>query len=102
MSIQKNFVPLHYNKTIGDKIMALRDYQKQICQAVYGKSNYAGSNVVVRTEDNVTKVYFYGNRIAVVNHNTKTAEYDNCGYNNACTTARINAVKLACEELGYK
>lgn len=80
--------------------MALRDYQKQIYQAVYQKSNWAGSNVVIRTEDNITKVYFYGNRIAVVNHDTKTAEYDNCGYNNACTTARINAVKLACKELG--
>jgi hypothetical protein len=81
--------------------MAFRSYQESIYYAVYGKSNWAGSNVVVRTEDNITKVYFYGNRIAVVNHNTKTAEFDNCGYDNACTTARINAVKAACDELEY-
>jgi hypothetical protein len=82
--------------------MALRDYQKQICQAVFNKRDWAGSNVVVNTTDNVTSVYFYGNKIAEVNHTAKTATYDNCGYNNACTTARINAVKIACEELGYK
>jgi hypothetical protein len=82
--------------------MAFRSYQESIYNAVINKKNWGGSNVVVLTEDNITKVYFYGNRIAVVNHNTKTAEYDNCGYNNACTTARINAVKAACEELGYK
>lgn len=81
--------------------MAFRGYQESICQAVYGKSNWAGSNVVVRTDDNITKVYYYGNKIAVVNHTTKTATYDNCGYNNACTNARINAVKAACDELGY-
>ena len=82
--------------------MALRDYQKQICQAVFNKGNWVGSNVIVKTTDSFTSVYFYGNKIAEVNHTTKTATYDNCGYNNACTTARINAVKLACKELGYK
>jgi len=82
--------------------MAFRSYQQSIYDAVINKKNWGGSNVVVLTEDNITKVYFYGNKIAVVNHTTKTATYDNCGYNNACTNARINAVKAACEELGYK
>jgi len=81
--------------------MAFRSYQQSIYDAVINKKNWGGSNVVVLTEDNITKVYFYGNKIAVVNHTTKTATYDNCGYNNACTTARINAVKAACDELGY-
>jgi len=81
--------------------MAFRSYQESIYNAVINKKNWGGSNVVVLTEDNITNVYFYGNKIAVVNHNTKTAEYDNCGYNNACTNARINAVKAACDELGY-
>lgn len=81
--------------------MAFRGYQQSIYDAVVSKKNWGGSNVVVRTEDNITKVYFYGNKIAVVNHTTKTATYDNCGYNNACTNARINAVKAACDELGY-
>ena len=82
--------------------MALRKYQKEICQAVYNKKDYAGNNVVIRTKDNMTMVWFYGNKIAEVNHNTKTAKYDNCGYNNACTTARINAVKIAMAELSYR
>lgn len=81
--------------------MAFRSYQQSIYNAVISKKNWGGSNVVVLTEDNITKVYFYGNKIAVVNHTTKTATYDNCGYNNACTNARINAVKAACDELGY-
>lgn len=81
--------------------MAFRDYQERIYDAVIRKTNWAGSNVIVRTEDNITNVYFYGNKIAVVNHTTKTATYDNCGYNNACTNARINAVKAACEKLEY-
>ena len=81
--------------------MAFRSYQESIYNAVINKKNWGGSNVVVLTEDNITKVYFYGNKIAVVNHTTKTATYDNCGYNNACTNARINAVKAACDELGY-
>jgi hypothetical protein len=81
--------------------MAFRGYQESIYYAVISKKNWGGSNVVVRTEDNITKVYFYGNKIAVVNHTTKTATYDNCGYNNACTNARINAIKAACDELGY-
>ena len=81
--------------------MAFRSYQQSIYDAVINKKNWGGSNVVVLTEDNITKVYFYGNRIAVVNHTTKTATYDNCGYDNACTNARINAVKAACDELGY-
>ncbi len=82
--------------------MALRAYQREICQAVFNKRDYAGSNVVINTKNNVTRVYFYGNEIAVVNHKTKTAKYDNHGFNNACTTARINAVKMACAELRYK
>jgi hypothetical protein len=82
--------------------MALRKYQTEICQALINKKDYAGSNVVIRTKDNITMVWFYGNKIAEVNHNTKTAKYDNCGYNNACTTARINAVKIAMAELSYR
>ena len=81
--------------------MALRSYQKSIYDAVFNKKNWAGSNVVVRTEDNITKVYFYGNRIAVVDHNARMAVFNNCGYNNACTNARINAVRLACDKLIY-
>ena len=79
----------------------MRGYQEKIMNAVINKSNWGGSNVLVKTTDNVTKVFFYENLIATVNHSDKSAEYDNCGYNNACTSARINAVKMACEKLGY-
>lgn len=80
----------------------MRDYQVNICQAIVNKRNWGGSNVVVRTENLITKVWFYGNLIGVVNHKEKTFRCNNCGYNNACTTARINAIKDAGNELGYR
>ena len=79
----------------------MRAYQEDIINAIYSKKTWVGSNVVVRTENNVTEVFFYGNRIAVINHNTKSATFDNCGYNNAATTARINACKMYCDDYGY-
>ena len=80
----------------------MRKYQEEIYSAIINKGDWAGSNVVVTTKDNVTNVYFYGSLIGVVDHNKKTVKYDNCGYNNACTTARINAVKMAAENYyGY-
>ena len=79
----------------------MRAYQEDIINAIYSKKTWGGSNVVVKTENNVTEVFFYGNKIAVINHNTKSATFDNCGYNNASTTARINAVKEFCNDYGY-
>ena len=79
----------------------MRSYQKEIINAVICRKNWAGSHVVVSTKGNTTEVYFYASKIAVVNHEKKTAKYDNHGYNNSCTLARINAVKMACKELGY-
>jgi len=79
----------------------MRQYQTEIYSAVYGKRNWGGSNVVVTTENNITKVYYYGNQIGVIDHNVKTAKLDNCGYYNASTTARINAIKMACDDMGY-
>ena len=79
----------------------MRAYQEDIINAIYSKKTWGGSNVVVRTENNVTEVFFYGNRIAAINHNTKSATFDNCGYNNAATTARINACKMYCDDYGY-
>lgn len=80
----------------------MRKYQEEIYNALVSKKKaWGGSNVVVRTENNVTEVFFYGNKIAVINHNTKSATFDNCGYNNAATTARINACKIYCDNYGY-
>ena len=79
----------------------MRDYQINITQAITKKMNWGGNNTVVTTAGNITKVWFYNNLIGVINHKEKTAKLDNCGYENACTTARINAIKDACNDLGY-
>ena len=79
----------------------MRKYQEDICSAVINKSDWMGSNVEVVTEKNVTKIRYYWTTIAVVNHNTKSAKFNNGGYTNAATTARINAVKRACDYFGY-
>ena len=80
----------------------MRTYQVSIRQAIIKKTNYCGSNVVIRTYNSVTKVWFYNNLIGEVSHKNKTFKCDNCGFNNACTTARINAIKDACYSLGYR
>ena len=80
----------------------MRDYQEKIIDAIISRKDWGGSNVVVVTIGNVTKVSYYGSTIGVVDHNKKTAEYDHCGFHNASTTARINAIKMAANELGYK
>lgn len=80
----------------------MRQYQVDIYSAVLNKKNWGGSNVVVNTTNNITSVLYYGNKIAEVNHNTKTARLDNCGHYNASTTARINAVKEFCNDYNYK
>jgi len=79
-----------------------RAYQLSIYNAVCQKHDWGGSNVVVKNNGHITSVSYYGNKIAEVNHKTKAATLDNCGYNNASTTARINAVRMACDDLCYK
>ena len=83
--------------------MAFRKYQEDIYTAVLDKRDFMGGNVIITTTNNVTEVVFYRTKIAVIDHNKKTVHYDNGGYTNAATTARINAVKAACEDhLYYK
>lgn len=80
----------------------MRKCQEEIYNALVSKKKvWGGSNSVVRADKNITEVFYYGNKIAVVNHETKCATFDNCGYNNASTTARINAVKKFCNDYGY-
>lgn len=82
--------------------MTLRKNQKEIYDALIKKAEiWGGSNTVVKTNGNVSEVYYYGNKIAVVRHDTKCATFDNCGYNNSSTTLRINAVKEFCNDYGY-
>ena len=64
-------------------------------------ANVKNRYVEVVTKNNVTKVKYYRTIIAVINHNEKTAKFNNGGYTNAATTARINAAKKACDYFGY-
>jgi hypothetical protein len=79
----------------------MRKYQKEIFSAVISKRDWMGNNVGIITTDNKTIVTYYWTTIAVVDHKKKTAELSNGGYYNASTTTRINAVKQACDYLGY-
>lgn len=79
----------------------MRKYQKEIIQAIVKKQNYYGDNVVIGNGDGKTAVHYYGSKIGVLNHATKTYKCDKCGFKNASTTARINAIKIAANELGY-
>lgn len=80
----------------------MRQYQADIYNALLKKGNWFGNKISVVTScGGVSEVYYCMNKIAVVNHNTKCATFDNCGYNNASTTARINAVKEFCNDYGY-
>ena len=79
----------------------MRSYQIGIKNAILNKGNWFGNNVCLTTKDSITNVVFYGNIIGIIDHNKKVACVDNCGFNNACTTARINAIKDAAKELKY-
>lgn len=79
----------------------MREYQQQIVNAVVSKTNWQGQNTLVETENNITHVIFYGYTIGVINHEKKCAKLDYCGHHTACTTARLNAIKLACDKLNY-
>lgn len=79
----------------------MRQYQQEIYTAIIHKGDWTGSNVDVATKRNITTVVYYRTKIAVINHNTKTAKFNNGGYTNAATTARINAAKMACDYFGY-
>jgi len=80
----------------------MRQYQEEIMTALYNKGDWMGNNTSVTTTNGVSEVVYYRTKIAVVNHNDKTAKFDNGGYTNAATTARINAVKEFCKGHGYK
>ena len=80
----------------------MRKCQEEIYNALVSKKKaWGANNSVMKTDKNITEVFYYGNKIAVVNHETKCATFDNCGYNNASTTARINVVKEFCNDYGY-
>lgn len=100
--IQFLFVPLRHQITI-KTYKAMRQYQENIISAILSRKDFMGGNTSVKTDGNKTIVTYYWVIIGVIDHENKTVHYDNGGYTNAATTARINAVRIACEnELGYK
>ena len=79
----------------------MRVLQQNIIQAIVNKTRWMGNNVRVVTENGITEVYYYWTKIAEINHGTHKAVINNGGFNTSSTTLRINAVKMACERLGY-
>ena len=81
----------------------MRQFQEDIYNALRKKSNWFGNKTCVATScGGVTEVYYCMNKIAVVDHHKKTAKIDNCGFTNAATTARLNAVREFCNDYNYK
>ena len=79
----------------------MRKNQEKIYSAIASRRNWMGENTSVTTDSGITKVVYYWTTIAVIDHNKKTAEIDNGGYNTVSTTSRINAVKKFCEDNHY-
>ena len=81
----------------------MRGYQEDIYNALVKKGNWFGNKTSVVTScGGVSEVYYCMNKIAAVDHHNKIAKVDNCGFTNAATTARINAVKEFCSDYEYK
>lgn len=68
----------------------MRKVEKQMCEAVQSNKNWTGSNTSVITEDNVSKVYLHGNKIAEVGDDFVTV-FDG-GWQSTTTKSRLNAI----------
>lgn len=80
----------------------MRQYQEDIYNALVKKGNWFGNKTGVATScGGVSEVYYCMNKIAVVDHHKKSAKLDNCGFTNASTTARLNAVRDFCKDYEY-
>lgn len=80
----------------------MRQYQEDIYNALVNKSDWYGNKTCVETSrSGISEIHYCSSKIGVVNHMEKTAKLDNCGYTNASTTARINAIKEFCNDYGY-
>ena len=68
----------------------MRKVEKQMCEAIQDNKNWNGSNTSVITEDNVSKVYLHGNKIAEVGDDFVTV-FDG-GWQSVTTKSRLNAI----------
>ena len=70
----------------------MRQIEKQMNSAIWSKTNWAGSNTTVITEDNESKVMLHGNHIATYNHTLKELELFDGGWQSNTTKSRLNAL----------
>ena len=81
----------------------MRKLEKQMNFAVSNKSNWSGSNTMVRYNDasNCSSVYLHGHNIATFDHNTRALKISSCGWETVTTKSRLNAlleeVKWGCK-----
>ena len=70
----------------------MRQIEKNMNSAIWSKTNWAGSNTTVITEDNESKVMLHGNHIATYNHTLKELELYDGGWQSNTTKSRLNAL----------
>ena len=70
----------------------MRQIEKNMNSAIWSKTNWAGSNTTVITEDNESKVMLHGNHIATYNHTLKELELFDGGWQSNTTKSRLNAL----------
>ena len=73
----------------------MRKIEKNMNSAIWSKTNWAGSNTTVITEDNESRVMLHGNHIATYNHTLKELELFDGGWQSNTTKSRLNAL---CDE----
>ena len=70
----------------------MRKIEKNMNSAIWSKTNWAGSNTTVITEDNESRVMLHGNHIATYNHTLKELELFDGGWQSNTTKSRLNAL----------
>ena len=70
----------------------MRQIEKNMNSAIWSKTNWAGSNTTVITEDNESRVMLHGNHIATYNHTLKELELFDGGWQSNTTKSRLNAL----------
>ena len=70
----------------------MRKIEKQMNTAIWSKTNWAGSNTTVITEDDISTVMLHGNHIATYYHNTKELALFDGGWQSNTTKSRLNAL----------
>ena len=70
----------------------MRQIEKNMNSAIWSKTNWAGSNTTVITEDDISTVMLHGNHIATYYHDTKELTLFDGGWQSVTTKSRLNAL----------